>query len=313
MTDKSVKNDGVDAPYISVIIPFKNAEQTIGITLSSVIGQTFKDFEVILVNDGAEDASQNIVDAISDPRFRVLKNHRSEGPAGAKNKAMKVAKGQILSFLDADDFWSPQYLEKVLAIYLRNSNVDVVYAFFIKQINSKLSGSNIYPQVLHQGWLCAPSVLSVRSSFLRENNLFWDASYVHSEDDVFCFKLSKNACIYALEEPLVYYGAGPGNISTDTRGRAEGFLRLYMDYEKDIKEKCGSRSYAKHMFTVANTFAAEGNFLKANGIFFRSFFRDYVFGKSKLEVDLISPVSDYLSLFKSYASRIYKIFNGGHR
>jgi glycosyltransferase involved in cell wall biosynthesis len=98
---------------ISVIIPAYNAERFIGRTLSSALNQTFKDIEVIVVNDGSTDKTQLIVEnfAVNDRRVRLF-NTINRGVAMARNFGIENARGTYVAFLDADDLWHPTKIER---------------------------------------------------------------------------------------------------------------------------------------------------------------------------------------------------------
>jgi glycosyltransferase involved in cell wall biosynthesis len=99
---------------ISVVIALYNKEQTIRRAVKSVLAQSFTDFELIIVDDGSTDKSCEIASSIADDRIRLL--HRPNGGAGAaRNTGLAEANGEMVAFLDADDFWLPQYLENAFA------------------------------------------------------------------------------------------------------------------------------------------------------------------------------------------------------
>ena len=97
-------------PFFSVIIPLYNKEQYLENTLRSVFAQTFSDFEVIIVNDGSTDGSAEIVQQLDDPRIRYY-SQENQGVSTARNFGISVAKSAYITFLDADDFWYPTFLE----------------------------------------------------------------------------------------------------------------------------------------------------------------------------------------------------------
>ena len=93
----------------SVIIPLYNKEKSIKQTLETVLKQSFKDFEVIIVNDASTDNSLKIVEFIKDERIRII-NKANGGVSSARNRGILEAKGDYIAFLDADDFWDTSYL-----------------------------------------------------------------------------------------------------------------------------------------------------------------------------------------------------------
>lgn len=99
-------------PHFSIIIPLYNKQKDIAATLQSVFAQTFGDFEVIVINDGSTDGSEQEVLKFDDVR---LKYHKTEnrGVSEARNTGIDMASGKIIAFLDADDHWLPEHLETV--------------------------------------------------------------------------------------------------------------------------------------------------------------------------------------------------------
>ncbi|MGO3706851.1 MAG: glycosyltransferase family 2 protein [Mesonia hippocampi] len=98
-------------PKFSVVIPLFNKEKFILSTLKSVMNQNFKDFEVIIVDDGSTDKSAEIVNAFTDKRINYF-YQENKGAATTRNVAIKKASGDFIALLDADDYWYPSYLEE---------------------------------------------------------------------------------------------------------------------------------------------------------------------------------------------------------
>jgi glycosyltransferase involved in cell wall biosynthesis len=104
---------------VSVIMPAFNAERYIGKALESVASQTYRNWEIVVTNDGGTDGTSRIVAEFAQqtPRNVMLLEHaQSQGPWAARNTAMRAAKGEYIAFLDADDFWLPDHLESVCAV-----------------------------------------------------------------------------------------------------------------------------------------------------------------------------------------------------
>ena len=107
---------------VSVIVPVYNAEKYLKQTLLSIQNQTFKDFEAILIDDGSSDQSGEICDgqAMTDSRFKVI-HQKNSGVAAARNAGIEQAEGEFIAFLDADDCWLPEKLEKQVA-FMKEKN-----------------------------------------------------------------------------------------------------------------------------------------------------------------------------------------------
>src|SRR3954454_21083830 len=98
------------APTFSVVIPAYNARHLIGSTIRSVLQQTREDFELIVVDDGSQDGTPDVVSSIEDPRLRMVRQANS-GTAGARNRGVQESSAGLVSFLENDDLWMPSYLE----------------------------------------------------------------------------------------------------------------------------------------------------------------------------------------------------------
>jgi glycosyltransferase involved in cell wall biosynthesis len=103
---------------VSIVVAARDAAATIGDTLASVAAQTYGDWDLILVDDASSDRTGELAAALGD-RVRVLRNATPIGPAGARNRAVEHATGELIATLDADDLWMPAYLERQISAYDR--------------------------------------------------------------------------------------------------------------------------------------------------------------------------------------------------
>ena len=106
-------------PRVSVIVPAHNAADTLAVTLRSVESQTIDDWEVIVSDDGSSDGTRAVTAGFGE-RFRVVESQTRQGPAKARNSAVDASRGELLAFLDADDYWRPEYLAEQIALYERS-------------------------------------------------------------------------------------------------------------------------------------------------------------------------------------------------
>ena len=117
-----MKKENKNEPLVSVIIPVYNAEKIVGFTLDSVINQTYKNLEIICVNDCAKDNSLEVLNeyAKKDKRIKVISNEKNSGVAETRNNALKIATGEFIAFVDADDVWHLEKIEKQIKLMLEN-------------------------------------------------------------------------------------------------------------------------------------------------------------------------------------------------
>jgi glycosyltransferase involved in cell wall biosynthesis len=113
---------------ISVVIPVYNGEKTIRETIQSVLKQTFEDFEIIIINDGSQDSTLDVVDQIKDSRIKLF-SYPNGGNVISRNRGLKRATGQYISFLDDDDVWTSDKLESQLNALTNNPQATVAYSW----------------------------------------------------------------------------------------------------------------------------------------------------------------------------------------
>ncbi|PAV14384.1 hypothetical protein ASJ81_14025 [Methanosarcina spelaei] len=102
-------------PLVSVVIPLYNKELYVSRALYSVLNQTFQEFEIIIIDDGSTDKSAEVVKNFVDPRIRLI-HQENGGVSAARNKGIEKAKANLIAFLDADDEWTPSFLETILRL-----------------------------------------------------------------------------------------------------------------------------------------------------------------------------------------------------
>ena len=114
-------------PLVSVIIPFYNADDLIGAALESVFAQSFKNFEVIVVNDGSPN-NPSLQSVLRPYLSRIIyMSQENRGPSAARNLAIRRAQGELLAFLDSDDTWLPEYLSEQTKLLQASPSLDLIY------------------------------------------------------------------------------------------------------------------------------------------------------------------------------------------
>jgi len=126
-------------PTVSVIIPTYNRAHLVGRAIRSVLNQTYQDFEIIVVDDGSTDNTEEVVKSFNDPRIRYIRHEENRGGSAARNTGIRAARGEYIAFLDDDDYWLPTKLDKQVQVAKKSSpSVGMIYtglAFIEVKIN----------------------------------------------------------------------------------------------------------------------------------------------------------------------------------
>ena len=116
---------------VSILVPAYNAEATLAATIESVLAQTYADWELIICDDGSSDGTAAVVESFDDSRIRLIRGERSGLPAVGRNRALEVAQGDHLAFLDADDLWEPEKLQRQLDFFSKHADCGLVFTRLI--------------------------------------------------------------------------------------------------------------------------------------------------------------------------------------
>lgn len=197
---------------ISVIIPIYNAEKYLREAIQSVLNQTYSNFEIIAVNDGSKDHSLEILQQFTDRRIRII-DKKNTGVSDTRNTAIKVANGEFVCFLDADDYFSPYYLQRMYETAAANC-ADMVVCNYMPfygtpSFNGKKSiavSVQSTDTLIQAGVLTSACTKLIKTSTLYKYGIFFDKNMTFGEDLFFCWKAylaSKN--IWMINEKLYGY------------------------------------------------------------------------------------------------------------
>ncbi len=242
-------------PTVSVIIPTYNRARLICKAVRSALRQTYRDFEIIVVDDASTDNTEQIIKSFDDSRIIYMKHKNNRGASAARNTGIKNSRGKYIAFLDSDDEWMPQKLEKQIAVFGRSSNtVGAVYCLcYIKNgvlgfrpykkiwRDSKRGG--VYNSLL-KGW-CPPttSLFMLPVEVIMESGLF-DEDFPSFQDYDLWVRVSKKYDFDFVEEYLaVKHLHSENQLTADLKLRIKG-LKLFLDKWGDfIKKEAGEQVY----------------------------------------------------------------------
>ena len=194
---------------ISVVIPLYNKEASIAQSLKSVLSQEYDDFEVVIVDDGSTDGSVSIVEAMNNPRIRLIKQENG-GPSKARNTGVKNAKGEWILFLDADDELEPDALEYFANLIRKFSDFKFFCAPFYDSIGGHKSLSFQYIDGIVKDpfyEFCIRRVMPRTGSFICSRELClaepFNDSIRRYEDFEWLFRIYKRTNIYSASKPVL--------------------------------------------------------------------------------------------------------------
>ena len=195
---------------ISIVTPWYNSSNYILKTSESVLIQTYQDWELIIVDDCSTDSSCEIIQSFidSDSRIKLIKQDQNAGAAAARNTGIEHAKGQFIAFLDSDDYWHPEKLEKQLK-YFEQYDVDVVFSEYYRFNSSGIIGKVSVPQQeINFNYLLKGNCIGNLTGIYNFKKHFKTRQRkVGAEDYLFWLEIfsKQNVKGIGIPEPLAYY------------------------------------------------------------------------------------------------------------
>jgi glycosyltransferase involved in cell wall biosynthesis len=256
---------------ISVIIPVYNAGKYLEETIRSVLDQSYSNWELILINDGSTDASENIIHPfLSDPRIKYYKQLNA-GVSVARNKGMELSSGKFLAFLDADDRWLAENLEKKIRYLSEHSEVAWVFSDIrflddvTKEVKPAPTGRD--DQILKSLLLWEGEVVPGPSSNIvvrrtcYESGIRFETALSTTADRCFCTQLALSFIGKRIPEVLVEYRILPTSMSRNMVVTEHDNLLFYRKYCKKeffnsfwFRQRCFSNIY----FILAGSWFRQG-------------------------------------------------------
>ena len=236
---------------VSIVMPSYNTGKYIKESIESVLAQTYDNWELIIVDDCSTDNSDEIIKLfLYDSRIRYFKNEVNSGAAVSRNKALREAKGKWIAFLDSDDLWHPQKLEKQIA-FMEENGYKFTYTDYRIHFNGK--------------WLpyvcTGPDVVNLKKlndyCYFSTITVMYDREYIgliqivplkKHNDYAMWLKVCKKADCYLLDETLAKYRKRSGSISN------HGYTKLIKWHYRLYREAEERSSVASAVLTLRNLF-----------------------------------------------------------
>lgn len=226
------------SPTVSVIIPFYRRVDWLKEAVQSVLGQTFQDFEIIVVDDGSPEKigqSENL----RDRRIRYVRQE-NRGPAAARNRGIALARGEYIAFLDADDLFAPQKLQRQVTFMEAHPKVALTHTSYIlmdpkgrhlEHIHAGRFTRKSYPETVLSDCPIATPTVVIRKSSLGTRR--FKESIRIAEDTILWIELSQKSPIMGLDEPLSRVRITPTHAAFDPRSQLIGGLNILHHFMHD--------------------------------------------------------------------------------
>ena len=237
--------------YVSIIIPTYNRAKCILNSIESVLNQTYPFFELLIVDDGSTDNTEEVVHGIEDDRVKYIKMPQNGGAAAARNYGISVAQYDYIAFQDSDDWWDPEKLDKEMRCITSNPSFAMVYCQMrCIEVNEKGAGKEIaitpadavpdsiksgriYEYLLKANYVGAPTML-IRRECLDKVGRF-DEAYNALEDWDLVLRISRDYPIGFVAEPLFTYNMQPADsVSYNHAAYFDSRCRIVGTYKNDM-------------------------------------------------------------------------------
>lgn len=252
----------------SVVIPLYNKQNYIAATISSVLSQTYRDFEIIVINDYSTDSSLEVVKNIQDSRLTIINHEINKGLSASRNTGIKASIAKYVAFLDADDIWKPHFLKKIAELIEDYPEADLFATKYQEIYTGNLiiehnfnvkTGivDNFFEQNLNQS-IYYPSCLCVNKSIFDTIG-FYNENITYGEDIDFNIRAHLAFQLAYYDKPMVEYTMHSENQIT----QSSISNKVITDFDKYEQENAGNYSLKKyldfHRYALAKQYKISGN------------------------------------------------------
>ena len=297
------------SPLITVLMPVYNAERYLHEAISSILEQTFTDFELMIINDGSTDSTMDIINTFSDSRISVVQNNGNQGIVYTLNRGIALANGTYIARMDSDDVALPQRLEKQFVFMEKYPNIGLLGTNTLS-INEEgkimNEGKALYslddryrsPYIMRWNLLWGAGISHptafIRKEILSNYDLYYDATYEYGEDFELWTRIVPHVEITYLPEVLLYYRINPNGISC-SKSEKQDFLVFQITKREisilDMTLADHDQLYALHRLKFRGEVIPDINFVKSAYLLvkiYRAFTKRY------------QPIRSKKSLYKGF-------------
>ncbi len=267
-------------PKVSVILPNYNRERYIGEAIESVLNQTYRNLELIVVDDGSTDNSLEVVARYKDDRLKIIRIQHNGFPGAVRNYGIKASKGEYIAFIDSDDVWDNDKLSIKMEQFRNNNQLDFLHSdlelidendnpmgkTWHKTESSRLIDyrtGDCFAQMLKGGCCIVPTSVLFRRKIIDKIGLFEESLEV-CEDPHFFLKVARFFKIGFIDRPLGKYRIHPGNAHKSIALQSEHpmirvlnlITKLYPEIKYQYKRLLKKRYYGLYLTNARQLFEA---------------------------------------------------------
>jgi glycosyltransferase involved in cell wall biosynthesis len=312
-------------PQISILFPVYNGAEYLSGAINSLLQQSFKNFEILLINDGSTDDSQKVIETFDDKRIKKILHRKNKGLISTLNEGLILSRGEYIARMDQDDLSSPNRLEKQLTYLQNHPNVSIVGSL-AGVMNEKGEILEIMPVPIYSDDISFG--LSIKNCFIHgsvmlnrkmipEEVLSYPTESVHAEDYAFWINLRKNNLqMHNLPEVLYFWRSHGKSISRMAyKEQSQTFNHLFEDQDEYRRGK-NLLSLLRFYFNAVTKLPSRvmiGNKRLSSNLKRDYQYILYTWGKCIFsQKPLVGMLVFFLTFFISPANIIYRLIDHTH-
>lgn len=312
-------------PKVSVIMPAYNAEKYIKEAIDSILNQTFKDFEFIIINDGSIDSTEDIIKSYTDPRIKIINHDTNQGIYASRSDGLKMAQGEFIAILDSDDIAIKNRLEEQLNFMENHPNIAVVGSWMevinVDHREVHTLKHDCDPVIIKWTHILKNQILN-SSSFFRKKTVdkigYYRKEYEYAEDYDLWSRISRRYKMANMPRVLVQYRIRGKSVTRAPETRKTQKQHISQIIFNNINYYINLNREDFEIFRQVwknSRISSFKNFIKARRIY-KSLFKSYIQKENLNNKDIKKVLANYKvnrsSIFKQYLKyrfpRFYKLF-----
>lgn len=251
---------------VSVILPTYNRAHLVGRAIQTVLSQTYRDFELLVVDDASTDRTESVVKAFNDPRLKYLRHEGNAGGAAARNTGIKEAGGAYIAFQDSDDEWFVDKLQKQIDIFDADPEAILVYCGLLFWTGERAQYEPLRKIKKKNGWMLeillkdnpciGTQLLVIKREALVAAGMFFDESLKRLQDWELLLRLANVGPFRFIDEPLVKVNISPDSLTRVDLNRALSLEHIMAKHPGYFREPA---IRAKHCGTIGHYLCVTGD------------------------------------------------------